>query len=103
MEDVVGEGQHTSQKMKCLGVMLYPLGLSYAAVVLSLEALGLYVSKSSEYETMQASSELEPSLKRSEGFSGLRTPAVGGDLNSAKCNGEWLPLGLAEASGQEWH
>jgi hypothetical protein len=30
-----------------------------------------------------------------EVFAGVRTPALGGDLTSVKCNGEWLPLGLA--------
>ena len=28
-------------------------------------------------------------------FAGVRTPALGGDLTSVKCKGEWLPLGIA--------
>jgi hypothetical protein len=34
-------------------------------------------------------------MKRHEVFGGLQTPALGGDLTSVRCNGEWLPLGLA--------
>jgi transposase-like protein len=85
----------TSQRVKGLGVMLYVLGLSYGATALALEALGVYMSKSSVYEAVQAAAEKVPGLKRNEVFAGLRTPALGGDLTSVKCNGEWLPLGLA--------
>jgi hypothetical protein len=35
-----------------------------------------------------------PGMKRKEVFAGIRTPAVGSDLTSVKCNGEWLHLGL---------
>ena len=85
----------TSQRVKGLGVMLYLLGLSYGAVALALEALGVYMSKSSVYEAVQAAAEKVPGLRRNEVFGGLQTPAMGGDLTSVKCNGEWLPLGLA--------
>jgi transposase-like protein len=85
----------TSQRVKGLGVMLYLLGLSYGATSLALEALGVYMSKSSVYEAVQAAAEKVPGLKRNEVFAGLRTPALGGDLTSVKCNGEWLHLGLA--------
>jgi transposase-like protein len=85
----------TSQRVKGLGVMLYLLGLSYGATSLALEALGVYMSKTSVYEAVQAAAEKVPGLKRNEVFAGLRTPALGGDLTSVKCNGQWLPLGLA--------
>jgi transposase-like protein len=85
----------TSQRVKGLGVMLYLLGLSYGATSLALEALGVYMSKTSVYEAVQAAAEKVPGLKRTEVLTGLRTPALGGDLTSVKCNGEWLPLGLA--------
>jgi transposase-like protein len=84
----------TSQRVKGLGVMLYLLGLSYGATSLALEALGVYMCKSSVYEAVQAAAEKVPGLKRKDVFAGLRTPALGGDLTSVKCNGEWLPLGL---------
>jgi transposase-like protein len=85
----------TSQRVKGLAVMLYMLGLSYGATSLALEALGVYMSKSSVYEAVQAAAEKVPGLKRNEVFGGLRTPALGGDLTSVKCNGSWLHLGLA--------
>jgi transposase-like protein len=75
--------------------MLYVLGLSYGATSLALEALGVYMSKTSVYEAVQAAADKVCGLKRNEVFAGLRTPALGGDLTSVKCNGEWLPLGLA--------
>jgi transposase-like protein len=81
--------------VKGLGVMLYLLGLSYGATSLALEALGVYMSKTSVYEAVQVAAEKVPGLKRNEVFAGLQTPALGGDLTSVKCNGEWLHLGLA--------
>jgi transposase-like protein len=75
--------------------MLYLLGLSYGATSLALEALGVYMAKSSVYEAVQDAAEKVPGLKRREVFQGVRTPAVGGDLTSVKCFGEWLYLGLA--------
>jgi transposase-like protein len=84
----------TSQRVKGLSVMLYLLGLSYGATSLALEALGVYMCKSSVYEAVQAAAKKVPGLKRNQVFAGLRTPVLGGDLTSVKCNGEWLPLGL---------
>ena len=88
-------GAQTSQRVKGLGVMLYLLGLSYGATSLALDALGVHMSKTSVYEAVQAAAEKVPGMKRDEVFAGLRTPALGGDLTSVKCNGEWLHLGLA--------
>jgi transposase-like protein len=85
----------TSQRVKGLAVMLYLLGLSYGATSLALEALGVYMCKSSVYEAVQAAAEKVPGLKRNKVFDQLRTPALGGDLTSVKCNGEWLHLALA--------
>jgi transposase-like protein len=84
----------TSQRVKGLAVLLYLLGLSYGAVSLALEALGAYMAKSSVYEAVQAAAKKVPGLKRQEVFAGIRTAAVGSDLTSVKCNGEWLHLGL---------
>ena len=85
----------TSQRVKGLGVMLYVLGLSYGATSLALEALGVYMCKTSVYEAVQAAAQKVPGMKRHEVFAGVQTPALGGDLTSVKCNGKWLPLGLA--------
>ena len=84
----------TSQRVYGLGVMLYLLGLSYGAVSLVLEALGVYLCKSRVYDVVQAVAERVPGLKREAVFEGVQTPALGGDITSVKCNGCWLPLGL---------
>lgn len=84
----------TSQRVKGLAVMLYLLGLSYGAVSLVLEALGVYLCKSQVYVAVQAAAERVPGLKRQKVFEAVRTPALGGDLTSVKCNGRWLTLGL---------
>lgn len=85
----------TSLRVKGLAVMLYLLGLSYGATSLALEALGVYMAKSSIYAAVQDAAEKVPGLERREVFQGVRTPAVGGDLTSVKCFGKWLYLGLA--------
>jgi transposase-like protein len=77
-----------------LAVLLYLLGLSYGAVSLALEALGVYMCKSRVYDTVQAVAEEVPGLKREQVFAGLKTPALGADLTSVKVNGQWLTLGL---------
>jgi transposase-like protein len=84
----------TSQRVKGLAVLLYLLGLSYGAVSLALEALGVYMCKSRVYDTVQAVAEEVPGLKREQVFAGLKTPALGADLTSVKVNGQWLTLGL---------
>ena len=84
----------SSQRLHGLAVMLYLLGLSYGAVSLALEALGVYLCKSQVYEVVQAAAERVPGLKREEVFDGVQTSALGGDITSVRCNGRWLPLGL---------
>ena len=85
---------HTSQRVRGLGVMFYLLGLSYGATALALEALGVPLAKSTIYEAMQAAAAGLPDLRQDAVFAGLRTPALGADLTSVLCNGEWLTLGL---------
>ena len=43
---------------------------------------------------MQETAKLVPGLKRDKVFAGVKKPALGGDLTSVKCKGEWLPLGI---------
>lgn len=83
-----------SQRVKGLGVLLYLLGLSYGAVSLALDALGVYMCKSRVYDTVQAVAERVPGMKREQVFENLRTPALGGDVTSVKVRGEWVHLGL---------
>jgi len=85
----------TSQRVKGLAVMLYLLGLSYGAVSLALDALGVYLCKTSVYNAVQAAAKRVPGLRRNEVFGELKTPAIGGDVTSVKCKGQWLHLGLS--------
>lgn len=85
---------HTSQRVKGLAVMLYLLGLSYGAVSLALEALGVYLCKSQVYAAVQAAAQRVPGMRREAVFDGLRTPALGSDVTSVRCRGQWLLLGL---------
>ena len=85
---------HTSQRVKGLAVLLYLLGLSYGATSLALEGLGVYLCKSRVSDAVQETATRVPGLKREQVFAGLKTAALGGDLTSVKCQGEWLPLGI---------
>ena len=84
----------TSQRVKGLAVMLYLLGLSYGAVSLALEAIGVSFSKTHVYNTVQEAGKRVPGLKREQVFEGIKTSALGSDLTSVKCKGKWLPLGI---------
>ena len=86
--------QQFSQRAIGLAVMLYVLGLSYGAVVLLLEALGLWIGKTTVYEAVQAVAERVPGMKQTQLLEAYRTLALGADLTSVKCNGKWLPLGV---------
>ena len=83
-----------SQRLKGMGVLLYVLGLSYGAASLMLEALGVFESKSSVYRAVQATAEAVPGMKHTALLEGYRTKALGSDLTSVKCKGQWLPIGV---------
>ncbi len=85
----------SSDRVKGLAVMLYLLGLSYGAVSLALESLGVPLCKTQVYQTVQAAATRIPDLKREQVFQGLKTKALGGDLTRVKCAGQWLHLGLS--------
>ena len=55
-----------SQRVKGLAVALYLLGLSYGAVSLLLEALGVFMSKTMVYYTVQRAARNVPGMKREE-------------------------------------
>jgi transposase-like protein len=85
----------TSDRVKGLAVMLYLLGLSYGAVSLALEGLGVSLSKTAVYEAVQAAARRIPDMQREQIFGGVKTKAVGADLTSVKCAGKWLHLGIS--------
>jgi transposase-like protein len=87
--------QHLSQRVKGLAVMLYILGLSYGAVAIVLESLGIGIGKTSVYRAVQAVAEKVPGMKQVHLLDGYRTEAVGADVTSVRCGGKWLPLGIS--------
>jgi hypothetical protein len=74
--------------------MVHLLVLSYGAVSLALEGLGISLCKSRVYDAMQEAAKRVPSLTREQVFAGVRTLALGADLTSVTCKGESLPLGI---------
>ena len=89
---------HTSARLRGVAVMLYVLGLSYGAVSLALDALGSPLSKSAVYYAVQAAGNRVPGLRRDA----VRLPAgqrlvaaLGADLTSVKCAGQWLTVGVS--------
>lgn len=87
--------QHISQRVSGLGVMLYLLGLSYGAVAIVLESLGIGIGKTSAYRAVQAVAEKVPGMKQTHLLDSYRTGAVGADVTSVRCGGKWLPLGIS--------
>jgi len=99
----------SSARLKGLGVLLYVLGLSYGAVALALvasgkatrlwrEALGHPLCKTAVYNAVQAAGEKAPGLRRNAVSLPVgkdRVAALGADLTSVKCKGEWLSVGVS--------
>jgi len=88
------QAAHISQRVKGMAVMFYVLGLSYGAVAIVMEALGVFLGKTSVYRAVQAAGEAIPGMRRTEIFSGYQTKAIGADLTGVKCKGKWLPIGV---------
>lgn len=87
----------TSSRLRGLSVLLYLLGMSYGAVALTLEALGRPLKKTRVYYAVQAAGETVPGLRRGEvRLPGVKSKvsALGADLTSVKCKGEWLSVGV---------
>jgi hypothetical protein len=68
----VSKDQQISDRVKGLAVMLYLLGLSYGAVALAMESLGVRMSKTEVYSTVQAAARRLPDLKREQVFAQKR-------------------------------
>jgi len=83
-----------SKRVNGMGVMLYILGLSYGAVEIVLNSLGMGIGKTSVYRAVQAVTKQVPGLKRENLLSGYQTKAVGVDVTSVRCNGQWVTVGI---------
>ena len=67
----------TSDRVKGLAVLLYLLGLSYGATSLALESLGVPLSKTEVYETVQAVAARVPGLKREQVWEASQDQSLG--------------------------
>lgn len=83
-----------SKRVNGMAVMMYMLGLSYGAVEIVLSNLGMGIGKTSVYRAVQAVAEQVPGLKREKLLSGYKTKALGADITSVRCNGEWVTVGI---------
>jgi hypothetical protein len=83
-----------SQRLKGLAVLLYVLGLSYGAVALALEALGYPFGKTGVYDAVQSAGERVVGMRR-DAIASSQVGAIGADLTSVKCKGEWLTVGVS--------
>jgi transposase-like protein len=91
-----------SQRALGLAAMLYVMGLSYGATAAVLTALDIAISKSTVYRVVQRICQQVPGLRREGLVSGYTTPALGADLTSIRCNGEWLTLGICVDETNGW-
>ena len=88
-------GKQISKRVNGMAVMLYMLGLSYGAVEIVLNSLGMGIGKTSVFRAVQAVAEQVPGLKREKLLRGYQTKAVGADVTSVRCNGKWVTVGIA--------
>lgn len=84
-----------SKRVNGMAVMLYILGLSYGAVEIVLNSLGMGIGKTSVFRAVQAVAKQVPGVKREKLLSGYKTKVVGADVTSVRCNGKWLTVGIA--------
>jgi hypothetical protein len=83
-----------SKRVNGMAVMMYILGLSYGAVEIVLSSLGMGIGKTSVFRAVQAVIQQVPGLKREKLLSGYKTKAVGADVTSVRCNGQWVTVGI---------
>lgn len=86
----------TSARLKGIAVMFYVLGMSYGAVALALRALGWPLSKVAVYYAVQEAGAAVAGLRRDAvAWGGGRIAALGVDLTSVRCGGQWLSVGVS--------
>jgi len=83
-----------SKRVNGMAVMMYLLGLSYGAVEIVLNSLGIGIGKTSVYRAVQAVTKQVPGLTREKLLGDYKTKAVGADVTSVRCNGKWVTVGI---------
>ena len=90
----ISHGQ-TSARLKGLAVMFSALGLSDGAVALALRALDCPLSKVAVSNAAQAAGAAVPGRRREAvRHGGACVRALGVDLTSVRCDGQWLTVGV---------
>jgi hypothetical protein len=91
-----GSHDQTSARLKGVAVMFYVLGMSYGAVATALAALGWPLSKVAVYYAVQEAGAAVAGLRRAAvQRGGGRIAALGADLTSVRCGGQWLTVGVS--------
>lgn len=86
----------TSARLKGVAVMFYVLGMSYGAASTALGALGWPLSKVAVYYAVQEAGAAVVGLRREAvARGGGRIAALGADLTSVRCAGQWLTVGVS--------
>jgi hypothetical protein len=86
----------TSARLKGVAVMFYVLGMSYGATATALGALGWPLSKVAVYYAVQEAGAAVAGLRREAvARGGGRIAAIGVDLTSVRCAGQWLTVGVS--------
>src|SRR5690242_12187154 len=91
----------TSARLKGVAVMFYVLGMSYGAVATALQALGWPLSRVAVDHAVQEAGAAVAGLRREalqQGGGGV--VALGADLTSVRCRGEWLTVGISVDAAQ---
>lgn len=83
----------TSQRVRDLAVLLYRLGLSYAAVATLLETWKIYMCKSQVYQAVRRAGG--PIRRDTELIQDLRIARFGNQPPLVRCHETWLPIELA--------
>jgi len=84
-----------SKRVNGMAVMMYLLGLSYGAVEIVLSSLGMGIGKTSVYRAVQEAAKRVPGMHQGKLLDGYRAKAVGADVTSVRCNGQWVTIGIA--------
>lgn len=85
----------TSARLKGVAVMFYVLGMSYSAVSTALGALGWPLSRVAVYYAVQEAGAAVVGLRRAAVARGGHVAALGVDLTSVRCAGQWLTVGIS--------
>ena len=86
----------TSARLKGVAVMFSVLGMSYGAVSTALGALGWPLSKVAVYYAVQEAGAAVARLRREAvRRGGGQIAALGVDLTSVRCAGQWLTVGIS--------